>query len=1154
MSLSPANLLNYWRRCLADGELASPGSRNLSAEPVTWDDLDRGRLSEKTRQALLRDVPDPTEDGAGDPVDVRIALCGLRGHVSHGKSKNEDKFYAPCWIPARLHPEEGVLTPIPDARPWLVREHLSPQGLSIPALGTVDAMDRFLEDQPRPAGDTWGNLLTFAEEMFKAVLGESPRSFELKDYTQRGPAVLRGRTVQGAGNNLFWLYDYLEKRKSLPPLVRGLAAIGAHGQIDGWTADGHRSPPHLGQMTRRFPLGRSQRESLHAVLRLPPGKLVAINGPLGTGKTTLVQSMVASLWVERALEEAPQPPVIVACSTNNQAVTNVLDSLKAAADPRDGRSTLGRRWLGEEVDSYGLYFPAKSKMSAAKHLWAATSGESQVSAFETEEFVDAAGRGYLDAARGFFGDSSLDTVQEVVKCLRGELKAEAGRLRSHLEVARRVIETRERLGHLDPEVELARLSEARRGVMEEIADAQRLLTDVDGVIAATPLVEDLLAFWGPIRERRDHRLTRPFATRHLPIPQIPLRDWRGFLSVAAAAGVPELEERLKGIDDEARPLQAWIDLEADFEARVLQLAGDRAELSDELPQAVLRDPAELDALLDPTVRWRLFQLAGRYWEGRWLLELSGYLEDRPERLRGQSRENCEARLRRFAMLSPLFVSTLHSLPNVFKSKDEAEPLLEAIDLLIVDEAGQVAPEIGAPAFALAKRAVVIGDTWQIEPIWGINRAIDPANMRLSKLDRSQLREDGTSDAISSASGSLMRIAQRSSHFSVETEKGRRDGMWLREHRRSVPTIIGYCNDLVYKGRLEPKREPIEDLPLPAMGWAHVHSPSRRVGASRSNPGHAEAIAIWLRERRQEIEAYYRNKDGDAGIQDLVGIVTPYRPQVTVLQSALKAADLPVEKKEGPGILVGTVHSFQGAERPVMLFSPTVTRDDASRFFDISPHMLNVAVSRARDSFLVFGDMEVFDPASAPRPSGVLARHLFARPENELVDVLAAPDLARLRTVERLSGHLDHQRALAQALEEGKEILIVSPYLGRALEDGDLLDRIRGAVQRGAKIKVAYCKDLPRASEWGPWVRLLRKAGVVVVGLDRIHAKTLVVDLEWIVEGSYNWLSAVRDPGHPYHRHEASLLCRRPEAYDMALTAREQVKDRETGARSPRRRA
>jgi superfamily I DNA and/or RNA helicase len=44
-------------------------------------------------------------------------------------------------------------------------------------------------------------------------------------------------------------------------------------------------------------------------------------------------------------------------------------------------------------------------------------------------------------------------------------------------------------------------------------------------------------------------------------------------------------------------------------------------------------------------------------------------------------------------------------------------MLEFVDFLIVDEAGQVSPEVGLASFGLAKQAVIVGDIQQIEPVW-----------------------------------------------------------------------------------------------------------------------------------------------------------------------------------------------------------------------------------------------------------------------------------------------------------------------------------------------------------------------------------------------------------------------------------------------------
>ena len=65
--------------------------------------------------------------------------------------------------------------------------------------------------------------------------------------------------------------------------------------------------------------------------------------------------------------------------------------------------------------------------------------------------------------------------------------------------------------------------------------------------------------------------------------------------------------------------------------------------------------------------------------------------------------------------------------------------------------------------------------------------------------------------------------------------------------------------------------------------------------------------------------------------------------------------------------LGTVHSLQGAERPIILLSPVYSKHADRHFIDMSKSMLNVTVSRAKDSFLVFGDMDVFSSAAKGTP-------------------------------------------------------------------------------------------------------------------------------------------------------------------------------------------
>jgi superfamily I DNA and/or RNA helicase len=206
------------------------------------------------------------------------------------------------------------------------------------------------------------------------------------------------------------------------------------------------------------------------------------------------------------------------------------------------------------------------------------------------------------------------------------------------------------------------------------------------------------------------------------------------------------------------------------------------------------------------------------------------------------------------------------------------------------------------------------------------------------------------------------------------------GMWLYEHRRCWDEIISYCSELCYKGTLQPKQgsayASAKIAPLfPPMAYLHIDGKSQSQGGSRINRHEAKAIADWIAANREQIQQYYQGET----ISKVLGIVTPFGAQKTAIKSALEEA-----LGGDNGITVGTVHALQGAERNLIIFSPVYSRHESGGqfFFDVGPNMLNVAVSRAKHSFMVFGDMEIFDK-KGNKPSSLLARHIFSSPKNEI---------------------------------------------------------------------------------------------------------------------------------------------------------------------------
>ena len=386
------------------------------------------------------------------------------------------------------------------------------------------------------------------------------------------------------------------------------------------------------------------------------------------------------------------------------------------------------------------------------------------------------------------------------------------------------------------------------------------------------------------------------------------------------------------------------------------------------------DLCKLNDVLD-RVRYAEFWLAVHYYESRWLKE------DNPvsEKQKGKTFKNIlDDMYHRIAMISPCMVMTFFMLPKQFWAYDGNDKknyfMCNYIDLLVVDEAGQTSPEIAAASFSLAKKAVIVGDEEQIPPVWGTARALDIAmaisnGVIANKGEYGMLEENG----LNCSQSSIMKMAA----LSCEFNKYKR-GLFLSEHRRCYNEIITYCNKLVYEGKLEPKRgsfyaaeyNELRGL-LPVMGFRQVTTAkSEKYGGSRRNREEAEAIIMWLQKKYEKILLCYSDKDGieERGV---LGIITPFKSQSFLIKRRLPEYSKFID--------VGTVHTFQGAERKVILFSSVYGSEDGCYFINRAPDLMNVAVSRAKDSFLVFGDKECLT-GGEKTAAGLLKKMVFVEGE------------------------------------------------------------------------------------------------------------------------------------------------------------------------------
>jgi very-short-patch-repair endonuclease len=266
------------------------------------------------------------------------------------------------------------------------------------------------------------------------------------------------------------------------------------------------------------------------------------------------------------------------------------------------------------------------------------------------------------------------------------------------------------------------------------------------------------------------------------------------------------------------------------------------------------------------------------------------------------------------------------------------PLMPALfDLLIVDEASQCDIAAALPLFARARRAAVVGDNHQLAFIPGLGAAQDRNLMASQGLPSSGMGR------WSQGLNSLFDLAHGTPGV---------PSVMLRDQFRSAPGITGYINEAFYGGRLRVAADPerLRAVPgrSPGLHWTDVRGTARPGPAGgTSNPAEAEAVVAEL------VSILARGFEGS------IGVIAPFNAQVGELQRRIHAVIDPADR-ERVELKIATVDRFQGEERDLVLFSPTVSAASpttARSFLQRDWRRINVAVSRARAVLHVIGDLD-----------------------------------------------------------------------------------------------------------------------------------------------------------------------------------------------------
>ncbi|HVE34103.1 MAG TPA: TM0106 family RecB-like putative nuclease [Gemmatimonadaceae bacterium] len=257
----------------------------------------------------------------------------------------------------------------------------------------------------------------------------------------------------------------------------------------------------------------------------------------------------------------------------------------------------------------------------------------------------------------------------------------------------------------------------------------------------------------------------------------------------------------------------------------------------------------------------------------------------------------------------------------------------SVEVLFVDEAGQLSLANAVAVSQAANSLVLLGDPQQLEQP---RKGSHPDGVGVSALD----------------------------HLLGDARTLPRDrGIFLPVTWRLAPSICRFTSEQFYDDRLSARSGNdalalvgVDGMPTRGLAVVEVAHEANR------NASDEEAVAVARIVRQllngpQWIDA--KGASHPIGGGDIL-VVAPYNAHVTRLSARLG----------GSGVRVGTVDKFQGQEAPVVIYSMATSRpEDAPRGMEFlySLNRLNVATSRAKCLAIVVASPFLFEPeCQSPR--------------------------------------------------------------------------------------------------------------------------------------------------------------------------------------------
>ena len=887
----------------------------------------------------------------------------------------------------RRHDAEGQLLPLDApimeaAFEWLVGKLELPDALVKPPAFAIRTYQPFREPEP-PQG-------LLLNSFYLADLAAARARFEAGD----GPANLR---------RFLGVLPPRERRD----LLNDRAALAD-------AVSPARFPPARWPGPGRHPLVLLQQAAVNLALgESSDGGILAVNGPPGTGKTTLLRDVVAGLVTERARAMAGfddpgeafrhsgeklkagnawlhlyalDPKLcgfeMLVASSNNKAVENVsaeLPSLGSIAE--DAPNLRYFKTLSDtlrDAESWGLVAAvlgnAGNRSRFRQAFWwdddrglrrylAAATGAPQV----VEETDPATGETRRRPPRIVEAeeaprdrDEALRRWKAARKTFRHALRRSEAMLRETEEV-RRLVERLPALARTlaEAEHEMSRRLAAVSEAMLAVADAERGLAEGKAALQEARVAHDRHG-----RERPGF-LARLFRTARARSWSATEREGQdivrraGEVTAARSANVAVARREVEAAEEAtSSALGRQLDAQKALSAaeRRVEAVRDRVGLGVIDEQHFAHDHAERHVAA-PWLDDAMHRLRDAVFVTAVALH-KAFLDAAAKPMRhnlgalmqvfsgGTLRDEKRALLpdlwRSLFLVTPVVSTTFASVGRMLADLPD-----EALGWLLIDEAGQAVPQAAVGALMRTRRAVVVGDPLQVEPVVTLPEALTEAICRRFGVDP---------DRFNAPVASVQTLADAATPFMAEfpgREGSRAVGVPLLVHRRCAEPMFGISNAVAYEHLM------VQAKAVKPSTIAAVLGPSAWIDVR----GGAEEK--WCPEEGQAVVALLRRLR-DAGTTPDLYVVTPFKVVQDRLRSVIRSSGVLDRWTTDPGSWVkeqiGTVHTVQGREAEAVIFvlgAPDAGQSGARGWAGKRPNLLNVAVTRAKEVVYVIGNRQLW---------------------------------------------------------------------------------------------------------------------------------------------------------------------------------------------------